>query len=236
MTDTYIALAIIGLAALIHASFQLGVSMLTLLSGHSLSIKRSQFRIFRLTTSFVFGASVMTLLLLCTFALVFNYITTPNNHTLLWGVISGLLVGIGCAVWFTYYRAGRGTILWIPRAMADFLEQRTKTTKRSAESFSLGLTSVIGEVAFIVAPLAASAYALLHLEHLWQVVAIIAYVLISLSSLLIVWAMVGYGHKLSRIQRWRERHKSFLQYCAASGLIILGAFTFVNEALGSMLL
>lgn len=235
MTDTYIALAIIGLAALIHASFQLGVSMLTLLSGHSLSVKRSQFRVFRLTTSFVFGAGVMTLLLLSTFALIFAHITTTGNHILIWSITSGLLIGVGLAVWFTYYRSGRGTMLWIPRSLADFLENRTKATKRSAESFSLGLTSVIGELLFIVAPLAVSAYALTFLPAAWQIVAILGYVLISLSSLLIVWGLVSNNYKISRIQKWREANKAFLQYCAASGLVILGAFTFVNEALGGLL-
>ena len=235
MTDTYIALAIIGLAALIHASFQLGVSMLTLLSGHSLSVRRSQFRVFRLTTSFVFGAGVMTLLLLSTFALIFTHITTPDNHILIWSITSGLLIGVGLAVWFTYYRAGRGTMLWIPRSLADFLENRTKATKRSAEAFSLGLTSVIGEILFIVAPLAVSAYALTYLPMSWQIVGILGYAAISLSSLLIVWSLVSNNYKISRIQKWREANKSFLQYCAASGLIILGAFTFVNEVLGGLL-
>lgn len=235
MNDIYITLAIVGLAALMHASFQLGVSMLTLLSGHSLSVKRSQLRTFRLTTSFVFGASVMTTLLLSTIALIFSYIVTPDNHILLWSGVSGLLIGVGLAVWFTYYRAGPGTSLWIPRGLAEFLTKRTKSTRRSAESFSLGLTSVLGELLFIIAPLAASAYAIVHLPVTWQIVAILGYITISLSPLLIVWAMVGYGHKISRIQQWRERHKLFLQFIAATGLIILGAFTYVNEVLGGVI-
>lgn len=234
MDDTYIALAIVGLAALIHASFQLGVSVLTLLSGHSLSAKRSQFRVFRLTTSFVLGAATMTILLFATLTLLLSHLTTAANQNLLWCVIAGLLVSVGIAVWLTYYRHGSGTSLWIPRGFADFLASRTKVTKRSAEAFSLGLTSVIGELLFIIAPLSVSAFALLHLPSYWQLAGILLYVAVSLSSLIIVWALVGYGHKLSRIQRWREKHKTFLQFCAASALIILGAFTFVNEVLGGL--
>lgn len=234
MNETLIALSIVGLAALIHTSFQLGVSMLTLLSGHSLSVKRSQFRTFRLTSSFTFGAGTMTFLLLAAFALLFSYITTPDNHLLIWTILSGLLMGVGIAVWFTYYRTEPGTSLWIPRGIAHFLADRTKATKRSAEAYSLGMTSVIGEILFLVAPLAASAYALIHLPAHWQLAGIALYVVISLSSLLIVWALVGFGHKLSRIQKWRETYKSFLQYSAAAGLIILGAFMYVHEAIGGM--
>jgi hypothetical protein len=37
---------------------------------------------------------------------------------------------------------------------------------------------------------------------------------------------------LSRIQRWREANKHFLQFAAGSGLLILGFFVYVNEFLG----
>lgn len=235
MNDTILtALAIVGLSALIHASFQLGASVLTLLSGHSLSVKRSQFRIFRLTSSFVFGAAVTTLLLISFFALIFSYITTAENTILLWSIVSGLAIGVGFAVWFTYYRPGPGTSLWVPRGLAHFLSDRSAATKRSAESFSLGVTSVLGEILFIVAPLVVAAYALVHLPTFWQVISLLVYTLVSLSSLLAVWWISLRKHKLSRIQSWREKNKTFLQYCAASGLVILGGFTFVYEALGGL--
>jgi hypothetical protein len=221
----------VALAALIHASFQLGVSVLTLLSGHSLSKKFSNARTLRLTTSFVAGAGVMTLLLFSAFALFLDYISTKQNNTLMWSIISGLLLGVGIAVWLFYYRREPGTSIWIPRGLASFLASRTKTTRRAAEAFSLGVTSVLAELPFLVAPLAVAAYALDHVTTEWQVVGLLGYVVVSLSTLVVIWMLVSGGHKLSEIQKWRETHKSFLQYTAGAGLIILGAFTFVNEAL-----
>ena len=235
MNETLILLSIIGLAALIHSSFQLGVSMLTLLSGHSLSIKRSQFRIFRLTSSFIFGSSVMTILLLSTFTLLLAHLSTIDNFVLIWTVLAGLLIGVGLAVWLTYYRSEPGTSLWIPRGLATFISDRTKKTQRSAESFSLGMSSVVGEILFLVAPLAASGYAIANLPFEWQLLGFAIYTVVSMLSLLIVWALVAFGYKLSRIQKWREANKSFLQYSAAAGLIILGAFMYVNEAVGGMI-
>ena len=61
--DTFTSLAIVGFAALIHASFQLSVSVLTLLSGHAIGAKKSHARLVRLTTSYTTGAGVMTLLI-----------------------------------------------------------------------------------------------------------------------------------------------------------------------------
>ena len=62
--DIYGSFAIILLAALTHASFQLSVSVLTLLSGHALGRKTAHMRLLRLTGGFILGAGVMTVLLI----------------------------------------------------------------------------------------------------------------------------------------------------------------------------
>jgi hypothetical protein len=41
--------------------------------------------------------------------------------------------------------------------------------------------------------------------------------------------LIGSGHSLSRIQRWREANKHFLQFAAGAGLIVLGGYLYVNE-------
>jgi uncharacterized membrane protein (DUF485 family) len=227
------SLAIVALAALIHASFQLSVSVLTLLGGHVIGAKHSQAKVLRLTTSFVFGAGVMTLLLLSFVSLVLLHAFDGNAPQIVWAIGCGLLLGIGVAVWMFYYRRTKGTSLWIPRPIASYLHERTKATTRSAEAFSLGLTSVIGELIFIIAPITISALVLIQLPPLWQLAGIAIYSIISLLSLMIVWVLIGSGHKLSRIQEWRESNKNFMQFAAGSGLIILSFYVYVVEVLGS---
>ena len=63
------SLLIVAVAALIHASFQLSVSMLTLLSSHTIGAKRSHARLLKLSGAFTFGVIVMTILALSTIAL-----------------------------------------------------------------------------------------------------------------------------------------------------------------------
>ena len=41
--------------------------------------------------------------------------------------------------------------------------------------------------------------------------------------------MVGGGKKLSRIQKWREQNKRFIQFAAGSALFVLGFFIYANE-------
>jgi hypothetical protein len=232
---TFGSLAIIVLAALVHASFQLSVSVLTLLSGHAIGAKHSQAKVLRLTTSFVGGAGIMTLFILTFVSFLLTRVVGSSPPEYLWAIGSGLLMGVGIAVWAFYYRRQKGTSLWIPRSMAKYLSDRTKATKQSTEAFGLGLSSVIGELIFIAAPIVISALVLIHLQPIWQLVGVVIYTVISLFSLVVVWVLIGSGHTLSRIQRWREENKYFLQFAAGSGLLVLGFFVYVNQVLGPTL-
>lgn len=229
--DIASSLAIVTLAALIHASFQLSISVLTLLSGHALGAQQSQKKVLRLTFGFVGGVGVMTLLILSLISLILLHVFGPNTPQLIWAIACGLLVGVGLAVWFFYYRRSRGTSLWVPRSFAKHLSDRSKETTHSAEAFSLGLTSVISELLFIGAPMAISGLVLVQLPGMWQLIGIAIYAVVSLMTLFSIAVLIGSGHKLSSIQRWRESNKHFLQFAAGGALTILGFFVYVCKIL-----
>ena len=231
--DIINSLAIISLAALIHASFQLSVSVLTLLSGHSIGAKHSQARLFRLTSSFVFGAGLMTVLLLSFVSLIILNFFGYNMPQFVWTASCGLSIGVAISIWLFYYRHEKGTTLWIPRNIADYLNRRTKSTKNSAEAFGLGLSSVIGEILFIIAPILIASLTLIQLPPIWQLLGICIYTVISLFSLITVWALIGSKYNLGKIQKWRESNKYFLQFTAGAGLVILAFFVYVTEILGN---
>lgn len=227
------SLTIIALAALIHASFQLSVSVLTLLGSHALGTKQTPAKLLRLTTGFLIGAGIMTMLLISFTSLLLLSIFGAETPQIIWASGCGLLAGVAVSIWLFYYRRDKGTTLWIPRSFASYLTQRIESTKQSAEAFGLGLSSVISEIIFIIAPLVIGALVLIQLPPLWQLAGIGIYTVISLLSLIIVWVLIGSGHSISRIQHWRESNKHFLQFAAGAGLIVLGFFVYVNEILGS---
>lgn len=234
--DIIYPLAIVAFAALIHASFQLSVSVLTLLGGHALGAKKSRSRLIRLTTSYTIGAGVMTLLTLSFISLIFLHLFGTEAPLYLWAICCGLVFGIGIAVWIFYYRRhGKGTELWIPRAFARHLHERSKATHYGVEAFSLGLTGVVGELLFIIPSMAISALVLIGLPSEWQLVGIAIYTLISMMGLLIVWALIGSGHSIARIQRWRTENKRFLQFSAGSALVVLGFFVYINKIMATVL-
>ena len=222
---------IIVVAGLIHASFQLSISVLTLLSAHTIGAKRSHARLVLLSNAFTFGVAVATMLLVSFVAFVASQYVRLDNLIGLWVVGCGLLLGLGTAVWGFYYRKEQGTTLWLPRPLARYLSDRTKATKQSGEAFGLGLSSVIGELLFIVAPIFVAALALVQLPSQWQVAGVLTYTFISLLTLLVINALIGSGHRISRIQRWREDNKRFLQFIAGSGLIVLGFYIYVDQVL-----
>lgn len=232
--DILTSLAIIAFAGLIHGSFQLSVSVLTLLSGHAIGAKHAHRRVIGLTINFVSGAWVMTVLLLSFLALVLTSLFGVATPEVLWSIACGLTIGVGVAVWLFYYRREKGTALWIPRGIARFLSERTKATKQFAESFSLGMMSVVGELLFIIAPLFVTALVLTQLDPIWQLAGIGIYSVFSIVTLKTVWVLIGSGHKLSNIQKWRESNKYFLQFAAGGGLIILGVFTYVCKVVGDL--
>ena len=229
--NTFDSLVIVAIAALIHASFQLSVSMLTLLSSHAIGAKRSHSRLLGLSGAFTSGVFVMTVLLLSTTALFIQLGFGPAAHVLAWVIACGLLFGLGVSVWIFYYRREQGTTLWLPRGMARYLSDRTKSTKHSAEAFSLGVSSVLAELLFIFAPMLVSALVLARLAPEWQLAGIALYAALSLFPLVIIFALIGSGHRISHIQRWREQNKSFLQFVAGGGLIALGFYVYVDQVL-----
>lgn len=226
--DIITAFSIIGLAALIHASFQLGVSMVTLLSGHAVGKKFASRRVVSLVGSFLLGTVVMTALIISLLSDVATVLFRHNAPTIVWGVLCCAMILVGLIIWACYYRRGPGTLLWIPRSMAKFLHNRIHATRDSAEAFSLGLTSVIAEILFILAPAAAAALAIVSLPSPLQLAGAAAYVVVASFGMGIVTIFISSGHSISRLQRWRESNKRFLQFAGGSALIVLAFYIYAN--------
>lgn len=219
-------------AALVHGTFQLGVSVLTLLSGHSLGAKKAHRRLLILNGGYIIGSLSMVALLLLSSVYVIDILITPSNERIIWS-ITGIVAALsGFFITLAYYRKGRGTLLWIPRMMAEYLSKRAKKTRSTSESFALGAMTVLAELPFALAPLLIAALVITNIAKDNSLAYITLYVFISGLPLLLIASLIGAGERLSVIQKWRESYKSFLQYSAGLGLILMSCYITAFYLLG----
>jgi cytochrome c biogenesis protein CcdA len=226
MNDTTLLPSILAalVAVFAHACFQLAVSVLTLLSGHSLGRQRSHLRVVHLSFSYILGAFTATVGLVCTVAYFLSTLTSAQTYKG-WAIVAGLNAGVGLAVLFFYYRKGKGTVLWLPRSAAEALTDRAKKTKSGYEAFGLGLATIIAELPFLIAPV--SVVALLVADPMTSLSSfgwMTLYAGLVTLPLFYVAILVSGGHRISTIQRWREANKTFLQVSSGGALIVLGFF------------
>ena len=219
---------IVAFAALIHSGFSLGTSMLVLLSGHSIIRKRSHARLLSLTGGFVAGSFAMILLLFL--ALTYLTMITGVTRQPLTPLILGTLTMLaGVWVLFFYHRRGsEGTALWLPRSFARYLTERTAHTKTTSESFVLGGASVIYELPVTAWLFFVAASSVTTITDCFQIPAAIGYALIAVAALLVVFMLIGGGHTVASLTRFRARHKRFLQVLIGASMILLGAALFWN--------
>ncbi|MCL2451552.1 hypothetical protein FWD20_01595 [Candidatus Saccharibacteria bacterium] len=219
-------------AALVQASFGLGVSMLTLLSGHLLSAPESARRLHKLSFAYVVGSLLaITVLLLAFMYLLTQWPFTSGQQ--FWAILTGAGVGVGlCVLLFYYRRDKKGTRLWLPRRAAEYLHTRTRETKHTFEAFILGVGSIVAELIFIIAPLLMAANLIVGLTGWEQIIAVKLYLLIAILPLIILFISNLGRRKISTFQKWREKNKKFLQVMAGTLLILLGFYLLTYKVLG----
>lgn len=224
LTSYPVLLAMVA-ALFAHASFQLGVSMLTLLSSHAIGKGKRHSQVLRLDLGYSLGAILTTAALLALLTYIANSLLTSLS-ALHWALISGLLAGAGLAVVLFYYRRGKGTMLWLPRGFVEFASTRAKKTRNGFEAFAIGATMVIAELPFLFAPLALIALILHSVPSTQHLITMLSYSVLACLPLLVMTVLIGSGHKISTIQRWREDNKVFLQWSSGLLLILLGVYVY----------
>lgn len=225
-------LLLVAFLAVLHASFQVATSVLTLLSGHSFIRSKAHHRLTSLNLAYTAGVFMATSLLIAGLTSAFILWLPYDLINSLWLVLIGVSVTVGLMIMLFYYRDSKGTQLWVPRSFAVYLESRAKSTKNIIEAATLGVVSVLAELPFtavlIVTTSLVLASSVLIDDHL---LIIGLYALVAVLPLLVITSLLSAGHKLSHIQRWRESNKQFLQFASGAGLLVAAIFVWVNYIL-----
>lgn len=223
-SETFPLLLILAGAVFVHACFQLSVSVLTRLSSHTIGTGRSQRRLLILSLCYILGVVVATTSVVLSVSAKLAWLSSLDSE-LPYLIVIGLLPIIGLLVIGFYYRRDKGTRLWLPRPFIDYLMDRAKKTRSGVEASMLGAATVVGELPFILAPIGIVSLwiSVLDPSSTWLTHSLVYALIVSL-PLVFLALYISSGHKISEVQNWRERNKSFLQWTSGVSLFLLAAF------------
>lgn len=229
--DVFIPMSEVILAALIHASMQLGLGALLLLYHASVG-KHVKKKTRNLVDSYISGMGALIFLGLGAVCfLMANYFgESLYPEELL--IVVGMLVALAIAVWAIYYRRGKSTELWLPRIVARFIDQRAKKTESNTEAFSLGLLTGLAEMPFTLVLVVVAANSTLALPPLYRILAVAIYTIIAILPPIVLRIAVRRGKTIIEIQRWRVKYKNFLRVLTGIGFLVLALYVFAFEVLG----
>ena len=216
----------------VHACFQLSLSMLAVIDSHAIGSHQRHGTVLKLSVSYILGALISTAGLLALITYFFRSVLPISSNPAAWVIVCALIVSVGWAILLFYYRRAKGTQLWLPRRFVETLTSRAKKTKSSWQAFSFGLMMVFVELPFLIAPLALAGAVLSTMPATERAVGLLTYAIAANIPLIIVTVLLGGGHKISTIQRWRESNKQFLQWTSGLTLILLGVYLFAVNIWG----
>jgi hypothetical protein len=230
MSD-FVSIAIIILAAIVHASLQLGLGCLLLLY-HESAGKHIKSKTRNIVGSFISGVGSITFLLLATACFVVANTFGGALSTAILIVVISTLIALAVAMWFLYFRRGTTTELWLPKVVARFIHGRAKVTDNNTEAFSLGVMTSFAEIPFLVILLLIAGNSVLELEPMYQPLLVAFYTIITITPLIILNIFIRTGQTVVDIQKWRVKNKLFLRVISGFGFAILGIFIFAFKILG----
>jgi len=222
--------AIIILAAILHATLQLGLGSLTLLyhesAGRNIAKKTK-----RLVSSFISGVGIMVILLLGASCFIVDRLLGNPLPQEIFYVLIGVLTALAIIMWFFYYRRGNSTELWLPKRFALFTNRRAQSTNNDTEAFSLGLFCTFAELPIAIAPLILATSSILNTNPDYQLLQVALYSLITVAPPLIFRLAIHTGRTAVDVQKWRLRNKTFLRLISAAAFLALAAFIVVFKAI-----
>ncbi|MBQ7802603.1 hypothetical protein IJ380_01960 [Candidatus Saccharibacteria bacterium] len=230
--EGYVFLALVLLSGLVAASLQLPLGSLLLLYHASLG-KNVREKTKRLASSFISGVTLMNFLLLASACFLVSVLSTSGtlSKTSL-AVLFGILVALGLAAWFFYYKLGKSTELWLPRRLAKFIDSRAKETDDVSEAFSLGILTSLAEILFLGPLIVVSADAILQIDPLFEALSLVLFTLLSVLPLISLRFALRNGKNVADVQRWRLKNKTFFRIFSGFGFIILAVFLLAFVILG----
>ena len=219
------------LAALVHATLQLGLGALLLLYHASLG-KHIKKKTKQLVSNYILGAALLIILTVTAAAFIINAITSSSLSPEVLAILVGILFMLAIIIWFFYYRTRRSTELWLPKSVSRYISNRAKLTESNTEAFSLGMLSSLAEMPFSIILMIIAGNSIIGLPVELQILSIAFYSFIAILPLFILRFSIRRGNTVVDIQKWRVKNKEFLKIMTGIGFMTLALFIIGFRILG----
>ena len=223
--------SVIVLAALTHATLQLGLGGLLLLYHASLG-KHIRKRTKSLASSYVAGVGMLVFLMLAAICFIIDRLFDQSLTEFWLSVLVAVLLSLAMVVWGFYYRLGKNTELWLPRVIAKFIDSRAKVTNSNTEAFSLGALTGFAEMPFSLVLMVVAANNVLALSFLHQLLGIALYTIIVIMPFVVLRVTIRNGQTVVDIQKWRVKNKIFFRILSGVSFAVLALFILAFEVMG----
>lgn len=231
-SDIGVQFGVIFLAAIVHASLQCELGALLLLYHASLG-KHIKKKTRGLVSNYIFGSAVLVCLMISTIVFFIATFTKSSLSINSLAVLAAVLIMLALVIWFFYYKSKRSTELWLPHAVARYINNRAKLTESNVEAFSLGMLTAFAEMpfSFVLMLVAGNSVVLLPFEL--QFVSVLGYTFIAVLPLFVLRFFIRRGSTVVDVQKWRVKNKNFLKVFSGTLFLTLAIFIIAFKILGA---
>lgn len=220
----------IFLAAMTHATLQLGLGGLLLLYHASLG-KHIKSKTKNLVGSYISGVGMLVFFVLAGTCFILDRFFGETLTSLEIIVVIAALIALAIVVWAFYYRRGKSTELWIPRVVAKYIDKRAKVTTSNTEAFCLGGITSFSEMPFSLVLILVAANSVIALPTPHQLLGVALYTIVTILPYIIMRFAIHKGQTVVDIQKWRVKNKNFFRVLSGSSFFVLALFLLAFEVM-----
>lgn len=198
---------------------------------HYASAKNSRDNTLKLSSFFIVGRMMMTMVILFViyFALYHFLLDNPLlDINIFYWVIAGILALLSIFLFCFYYRRGKGTQLFIGRKIAASVTKKAREAKKPSDIFVLGMTAGIFELIFVLPIYVVVILEIINFESdniLYQPLLYFVFVIFSMSSTFAVRGQFYRKHKnLAELHRTQVKSRTFYRIMLSASFLLLAAF------------
>lgn len=219
------------LAAVVHASLQLGLGSLLLLYHASLG-KHIKKKTRALVSSYIYGIALLICLIVSTCVFIIATTTDGALPAEILGIAVSIMLMLAIIIWFFYYKTKRSTELWLPKTVARYITNRAKLTESNTESFALGMLTALAEMPFSAILMFIAGNAITALPLWVRPIAVLGYMIIAILPLFVLRFFIRHGRTVVDVQKWRVKNKNFLKIMSGIGFMTLAIFIIAFRLMG----